>query len=198
MEHYDGDEHINVGTGEDLSIRELAEMIRDIVAPGVDITIRRVEAGRHAAQAARREPPARPRRGATASRSRPASPPPTSGSASARCWAPPLRSLPPPADDSSPGPGGHHGVVTSPTDSSPESLSAEGYRARRVAHWNDVARTSARRGPSAAPTTAALERGLSVPAAAGAARPRARLRRGRSARVAEPERRRRRRFLRRR
>jgi GDP-L-fucose synthase len=37
MEHYDGDQHINVGTGEDLSIRELAEMIRDIVAPGVDI-----------------------------------------------------------------------------------------------------------------------------------------------------------------
>jgi GDP-L-fucose synthase len=38
MEHYDGDEHINVGTGEDLSIRELAEAIRDIVAPGVEIT----------------------------------------------------------------------------------------------------------------------------------------------------------------
>ncbi|HEY7195224.1 MAG TPA: hypothetical protein VH439_15885, partial [Gemmatimonadales bacterium] len=38
MEHYDGDEHINVGVGEDLSIRELAEMIRDIVAPGVAIT----------------------------------------------------------------------------------------------------------------------------------------------------------------
>jgi GDP-L-fucose synthase len=38
MEHYDGDEHINVGTGEDLSIRELAEQIRDIVAPGVSIT----------------------------------------------------------------------------------------------------------------------------------------------------------------
>ena len=37
MEHYDGDEHINVGTGEDLSIRELAECIRDIVAPGVAI-----------------------------------------------------------------------------------------------------------------------------------------------------------------
>ncbi len=34
MEHYDGDEHINVGTGEDLSIRELAETIRDIVSPG--------------------------------------------------------------------------------------------------------------------------------------------------------------------
>ena len=37
MEHYDGDEHINVGTGEDLSIRDLAETIRDIVAPGVRI-----------------------------------------------------------------------------------------------------------------------------------------------------------------
>jgi GDP-L-fucose synthase len=37
MEHYDRDEHINVGTGEDLSIRELAECIRDIVAPGVRI-----------------------------------------------------------------------------------------------------------------------------------------------------------------
>ena len=37
MEHYDGDDHINVGTGEDLSIRELAECIRDIVAPGVTI-----------------------------------------------------------------------------------------------------------------------------------------------------------------
>ena len=29
MEHYDGSEHINVGTGEDLSIRELAELVRD-------------------------------------------------------------------------------------------------------------------------------------------------------------------------
>jgi GDP-L-fucose synthase len=37
MERYDGDEHINVGTGEDLSIRELAEMVRNIVAPGLGI-----------------------------------------------------------------------------------------------------------------------------------------------------------------
>jgi GDP-L-fucose synthase len=37
MERYDGDDHINVGTGADLSIRELAECIRDIVAPGVTI-----------------------------------------------------------------------------------------------------------------------------------------------------------------
>jgi GDP-L-fucose synthase len=38
MEHYDGDDHINVGTGEDISIRAVAELIRDIVAPGVAIT----------------------------------------------------------------------------------------------------------------------------------------------------------------
>jgi GDP-L-fucose synthase len=38
MERYDGDDHINVGTGEDLSIRDLAERIRDIVAPDVAIT----------------------------------------------------------------------------------------------------------------------------------------------------------------
>ncbi len=34
MDSYDGARHINVGTGEDLSIRELAEMVRDIVHPG--------------------------------------------------------------------------------------------------------------------------------------------------------------------
>jgi GDP-L-fucose synthase len=33
MEQYDAVQHINVGTGEDLSIRELAETIRDIVHP---------------------------------------------------------------------------------------------------------------------------------------------------------------------
>ena len=31
MDQYDGKEHVNVGTGEDLPIKELAEMIRDIV-----------------------------------------------------------------------------------------------------------------------------------------------------------------------
>ncbi|WP_426573125.1 GDP-L-fucose synthase family protein [Aquihabitans sp. McL0605] len=38
MEHYDGDQHVNVGTGLDLTIRDLAETIRDIVHP--DATIR--------------------------------------------------------------------------------------------------------------------------------------------------------------
>jgi GDP-L-fucose synthase len=38
MNHYDGDEHINVGTGEDLTIRELAEIVRDIVYSGAALT----------------------------------------------------------------------------------------------------------------------------------------------------------------
>jgi GDP-L-fucose synthase len=37
MERYDGEGHINVGTGEDLSILELAEMVRDIVYPTASI-----------------------------------------------------------------------------------------------------------------------------------------------------------------
>ena len=37
LEHYDGDSHINVGTGVDLSIRELAETIRDLVNPDATI-----------------------------------------------------------------------------------------------------------------------------------------------------------------
>jgi len=34
MRRYDDAEHVNVGTGEDLTIRELAETVRDIVHPG--------------------------------------------------------------------------------------------------------------------------------------------------------------------
>lgn len=30
LEHYDGDEHVNVGTGEDISIRELAALVADV------------------------------------------------------------------------------------------------------------------------------------------------------------------------
>ena len=33
MRHYEEETHINVGTGEDLSIRELAELVRDVVYP---------------------------------------------------------------------------------------------------------------------------------------------------------------------
>jgi GDP-L-fucose synthase len=37
MEHYEQAEHINVGTGEDLSIRKLAQMVRDVVYPAGEL-----------------------------------------------------------------------------------------------------------------------------------------------------------------
>jgi GDP-L-fucose synthase len=37
MDSYDGDEHINVGTGVDTSIRELAETVRDVVHPDAEL-----------------------------------------------------------------------------------------------------------------------------------------------------------------
>jgi GDP-L-fucose synthase len=37
MEHYDDAGHLNVGTGEDLSIRALAELVRDIVHPDAQL-----------------------------------------------------------------------------------------------------------------------------------------------------------------
>jgi GDP-L-fucose synthase len=37
MDNYDDEEHINVGTGVDLTIRELAEMIRDVVHPTAEL-----------------------------------------------------------------------------------------------------------------------------------------------------------------
>ncbi len=37
MEHYDDEIHLNLGTGEDLSIRELAEMIASVVYPAAEI-----------------------------------------------------------------------------------------------------------------------------------------------------------------
>ncbi|MEM1181871.1 MAG: GDP-L-fucose synthase [Acidobacteriota bacterium] len=38
MRHYEAEEHINLGTGHDISIRGLAELIRDAVAPGTELT----------------------------------------------------------------------------------------------------------------------------------------------------------------
>lgn len=43
MEHYSADEHINVGTGVDLSIRELAEKIRDVVNPDARLTFDKIK-----------------------------------------------------------------------------------------------------------------------------------------------------------
>lgn len=38
MKNYDGREHINIGSGEEVTIRELSEMIRDVVYPACQIT----------------------------------------------------------------------------------------------------------------------------------------------------------------
>ena len=40
MDNYEGEQHINVGTGVDLSIRELAEMVRDVVYPEGELGLR--------------------------------------------------------------------------------------------------------------------------------------------------------------
>lgn len=37
MDHYEDEGHLNVGTGVDLSIRDLAEMVRDVVYPGAEL-----------------------------------------------------------------------------------------------------------------------------------------------------------------
>ena len=37
MEHYDGESHLNVGTGEDVAIAELADMVRSVVYPAAEI-----------------------------------------------------------------------------------------------------------------------------------------------------------------
>ena len=61
MRRYDEAEHVNVGTGEDLTIRELAEMVRDIVYPEAALVVRHRQARRHPPQAPRRAPPDRAR-----------------------------------------------------------------------------------------------------------------------------------------
>ena len=61
MDHYDGALHLNVGTGEDLSIQALAELVGVGRASRRRAALRHLQARRHAAQAARRRPPARAR-----------------------------------------------------------------------------------------------------------------------------------------
>ena len=41
MQNYEDERHINIGTGEDLTILELAEMVRDIVYPGAAVVMDR-------------------------------------------------------------------------------------------------------------------------------------------------------------
>ena len=65
MEHYDAAEHINVGTGEDLSIRELAEMVREIVHPAARLVFDTDKPDGTPTKAARCLPPARARMAAS-------------------------------------------------------------------------------------------------------------------------------------
>jgi GDP-L-fucose synthase len=37
MQHYEGDAHINIGTGMDQSIRDLAELVRTVVHPQAEL-----------------------------------------------------------------------------------------------------------------------------------------------------------------
>ena len=46
MQHYSGEEHINVGVGHDMTIREIAEMIMRVVGMKAAVAVRSFEAGR--------------------------------------------------------------------------------------------------------------------------------------------------------
>jgi GDP-L-fucose synthase len=39
MRNYEGDSHVNIGTGEDISIREVAELVRDLVYPEGELVL---------------------------------------------------------------------------------------------------------------------------------------------------------------
>ena len=39
MRHYEGDSHVNIGTGEDISIRDVAELVRDHVHPQAELVL---------------------------------------------------------------------------------------------------------------------------------------------------------------
>ena len=47
MHHYEEPQHVNIGTGEDLTIKELAELVRDIVYPEATPGFRPFQTRRH-------------------------------------------------------------------------------------------------------------------------------------------------------
>ncbi len=53
MNRYDDARPLNIGVGEDVTIRELAELIKDVVGFGGRAQVRREQTGRDAAEAAR-------------------------------------------------------------------------------------------------------------------------------------------------
>ena len=66
MQNYSGNDFVNIGTGEDITIRELTEMVALTVGYKGEIVWDAHEARRHPAQAARRLAPARARLAAQA------------------------------------------------------------------------------------------------------------------------------------
>ncbi len=84
MDHYEGAQHINVGTGVDLSIRELAETVRDVVYPEAELVFDTTKPDGTPAQAARRRSHQRTRLDARRSACARASSRPTRGSWSTR------------------------------------------------------------------------------------------------------------------
>ena len=56
LRHYSDEAPINVGCGEDLTIAELAGLVREVVGFAGELALRPDQARRHAAQAARRLP----------------------------------------------------------------------------------------------------------------------------------------------
>ena len=80
MKNYSDAMHINVGTGEDLSIGELAEMVKRIVHPAATIVYDSLEAGRHRRENCSMYRACTRSAGAIACRSAKASNTPTTGS----------------------------------------------------------------------------------------------------------------------
>ena len=55
LEHYDGPQQVNVGTGQDATIREIAELVAEVVGYEGETAVGHRQARRHAAEAARRQ-----------------------------------------------------------------------------------------------------------------------------------------------
>ena len=81
LEHYDGAEQVNVGTGRDATIKEIADLVAEAVGYEGETELGHHQAGRDPAEAARRLQAAGPRAGSPRSASARAWRRPSSGTA---------------------------------------------------------------------------------------------------------------------